>query len=387
MARSLVIGGTRNLGPDLVTALVARGDEVTVVNRGVTIAAVGSGPSPVSRLVADRTDATALATALRGRSFDLVVDTTLYTGVDAKAAARILDGRCNRYVFWSTGQVYLVRLGLARPFGEEDYVGPVMPDPPGIDGARRELDHRNWVYGIDKRAAEDALMAAHAARGFPAVILRMPMINSERDHYGRIAGYVHRLLDGGPLLVPAEDGAPLRHVYGMDVVAATLLAGDRGMPAGSAGATGRANPVSTASVASTAATRPNDHTEGEEDPDGAAGAGAATGRAYNISQDETMTLGDMLARIATLVRRPAEVRTMPLATLLAAGLVPTCSPFSDPWMSSLDNTRSKHELGLAYTPVAEYLPRVIEAALALRPEAVASYATRRAELALIAGTS
>ncbi len=46
------------------------------------------------------------------------------------------------------------------------------------------------------------------------------MVNSERDHYDRIYGYFLRIQDEGPILIPDEDGAPVRHVYGEDVVQA-----------------------------------------------------------------------------------------------------------------------------------------------------------------------
>jgi len=223
---TLVIGGTRNLGPDLVAALLARGDRVTTLNRGVTPDGL---PGSVERLRADRTDRPALSAALAGRAFDLVVDTTLYTAADAEAAIALLDGRAGRYVFWSTGQVYLVRAALAAPFREEDYDGPLLPEPP----AGRAADREQWAYGIEKRGAEDRFRAAHAARGFPYVSLRMPMINSARDHYGRLAAYVHRLLDGGPVVVPDDQGTiALRHVFGDDVVAATLAAAEPAVPAG-----------------------------------------------------------------------------------------------------------------------------------------------------------
>ena len=204
--RTLVIGGTRNLGPDLVAALLARGDRVTVLNRGLT---ADDLPPGIERLHADRSDAAALASALAGRDFDRAVDTTLYTGSDAEAVVRLLRERIGRYVVWSTGQVYLVRADLAKPFREEDYDGALLPEPPRA----RRTDHENWVYGVQKRAAEDVFRAAHAASRFPYVALRMPMINSARDHYGRLAGYVHRLRDGGPILIPDDqDTLRLRHV-------------------------------------------------------------------------------------------------------------------------------------------------------------------------------
>jgi nucleoside-diphosphate-sugar epimerase len=308
---TLVIGGTRNLGPDLVAALRARGDRVTVLNRGMT---PDDLPAGVERLRADRSDAAAMETVLGGRRFDLVVDTTLYTGADARAIARLLDNRAGRYVFWSTGQVYLVRAGLARPFREEDCDGLLMPEPPAAHAG----DHDNWVYGVDKRAAEDVLREAHAARGFPYVALRMPMINSARDHYGRLAGYVHRLLDGGPIVIPDDqDSLKLRHVFGGDVVTATLRAGEPGVP---------------------------------------------DGTCVNISQDETLTLEAMLEPVGTALGVAVRLVRLPRAVLDAHGLLPACSPWSGLWMSALANERSKALLGMRYTPVADYLPRLVEAA-------------------------
>lgn len=310
-ATTLIIGGTRNVGPDLVAALRARGDAVSVLNRGLT---ADDLPRDVERLRADRSDARAFAAALGGRTFDLVVDTTLYTGPDAIRTAATLDGRAGRYVFWSTGQVYLVRAGPVPPFREADYAGPVMPEPP----VTLAVDHDNWVYGVEKRAAEDALRAAFQTRGFPYVSLRMPMINSARDHYRRLTAYVRALLDGAPILVPDDqDELRLRHVFGGDVVAATLRAGQAAIPAGTC---------------------------------------------VNISQDETLRLEEMLEIVATTLGRTLRIERQPRAELESRGLLPQGSPWSGRWMSVLDNTLGKSILGLRYTPVAAYLPALVRAA-------------------------
>ncbi len=118
--RSLVIGGTRNLGPSIVQALLQQGHEVAVFNRGQTRDDL---PEEVERLRGDRTNPTQLKQVLGGREFDLVVDTTLYTGAEAEAVVDLLANRVGRYIFLSTGQVYLVRIGVERPFKEEDYAG------------------------------------------------------------------------------------------------------------------------------------------------------------------------------------------------------------------------------------------------------------------------
>src|SRR5262245_24430809 len=142
--RSLVIGGTRNLGPSIVHWLLREGHQVTVFNRGQTHDDL---PSHVERLRGDRTDPKQLKSALAGREFDLVVDTTLYTGREAEAALETFAARVGHYILLSTGQVYLVRLGVKRPFREEDYPGPVMVEPPKSD----ESAYANWLYGAEKR--------------------------------------------------------------------------------------------------------------------------------------------------------------------------------------------------------------------------------------------
>lgn len=306
--RVLIIGGTRNLGPSIVRALLSQGHSVTVLHRGLTHAAL---PRGVETLHADRSAVSSLERAIDGREFEAVVDTSLYNGRDAQTAVRLFGGRVGRYVFISTGQVYLVRGNLARPFCEENYAGPLIAEPP----RERQFDHENWRYGIDKRAAEDVFSQA-AESDFPVNTLRLPMVNSERDHFHRIQGYLWRLRDGGPLLIPDDDGLPLRHVYGEDVVAAILACLHRTSPAG---------------------------------------------RAFNVSQNETLSLRQFLELLAEqecdgrLVLAP-----LPRHVLEAASLLPECSPFSDPWMSSLTNERSRSELGITYTPVRNYLSRLVE---------------------------
>lgn len=328
---TLVIGGTRNVGPDLVAALLARGDRVTVLNRGVTLSDL---PPEVERLYADRSDVRAIAAALAGRAFDAVIDTTLYTGDDAATLTRTLRGHVGRYVFWSTGQVYLVRTGVRAPFAESDYPGPIMPEPP----ATATADHDNWIYGVDKRAAEDALRTAFDRDAFPYVSLRMPMINSARDPYWRLAAYVHRILDGHPILVPDDqDRLPLRHVFGGDVVTASLRASESGTPAGTC---------------------------------------------LNISQDETLTLEGMLRRTADVLGRPFRTIALPRDVLVEKGLLPNCSPWSGLWMSAVDNARSKDILGMRYTPVAACLPALVAAALRVPLTLVPGNDRRREEIAL-----
>ena len=325
----LIIGGTRFVGYQLAWRLIAGGHRVTLLNRGST-------PDPfgprVDRLVADRATA-AFARVLAGREFDAAVDLACYTGEDAAGAVATLGGRVGHYVMISTGQVYLVRAGAPRPAREVDYAGPTIPEP--LDPADRE----DWVYGIEKRRAEDVLADAGREGGFPATRLRIPMVVGERDYYRRTEAYLVRLLDGGPVLVPDGGLHPTRHVYGGAVVRliAAIL-----------------------------------------------GDARTFGRAYNLAQAETPTLVELLSLMAALLGAPARLVPAPAADLRSAGLTPLgVSPFSGRWMSFLDPGLAQAELGFAHEAPAIYLDKIITAYLNHPPAAPPpGYATRAAEVRL-----
>lgn len=326
----LIIGGTRNIGYRLLHRLLDEGHRVTIFNRGKTYVEL---PAGVERLLGDRTDSEQLRVALGGRTFDAVIDTTLYKGAEAEAIVPLLRGRVGHYVFISTGQVYLVREGAPRPTRESDYAGRLMPPPkPNTFG------HEEWVYGYEKRRAEDAFADAWANGGFPYTSLRLPMVNSEFDHFQRLYNYVLRITDGGPVLAPSTPNYALRHVYSGDVVEAIMRV---------------------------------------------IGGGLGKGKAYNIAQDETFGLFDFLEVLGDLLGVPARAVSIRRDILEAHGFLPDCSPFSERWMSELDNSASKADLGMVYTPARDYLARILAHYAAHPPTPPASYRRRRAEKLLI----
>ncbi len=327
----LIIGGTRNMGHLLALQLLEDGHHVTIFNRGLTKDEL---PGEVERLRGDRTVKEQFKAALHGRSFDAVVDMVLFSGEEAQTTVQLLKDRTDHYVFISTGQVYLVRENLDRPFSEDDYEGRLLPAPkPNTYG------YEEWNYGMQKRFAEDTLAAAWAQHNFPYTSLRLPMVNGEREPFNRLYGYMLRIKDGGPILVPETPQYPLRHIYADDVVKA----------------------VTTALY-----------------------TGQGKGRAFNISQDETVTLPEFLEMVSGYMGKALpEVVEVKRSLLEANGFLPDCSPFSDRWMSELTNTRSKAELGMTYTPLAVYLERIVRYYLANPPQKPASYKRRNAERHLV----
>ncbi|MDX1991764.1 MAG: NAD-dependent epimerase/dehydratase family protein [bacterium] len=330
MMNILIIGGTRNMGYYLAERVLKAGHRLTLLNRGISRDDL---PDDVPRLRCDRTDSIQMRRALAGRQFDVVIDMVLYKGREAEDIVDILAGQTKHYIFISTGQIYLVRDGVQRPFREADYDGKLIPTP-----EPNTYDYEEWLYGSEKRQAEDVLRQAFNERGFPYTSVRIPMVNSARDPFNRLYGYILRIKDGGPILVPETPDYPLRHIYALDVVEAVMKLIERG-------------PTST--------------------------------RAYNISQDETLKLEDFLQILGDVVGMAPNTLRVSRDLLMANGFLPDCSPFSDLWMSELDNTLSKTELGMHYTPVRTYLQEIVEAYQANPPSLPAGYKRRNAEKHLL----
>lgn len=325
--RILIIGGTRNMGYYLSKRLVEAGYDLTLLNRGITRDDL---PSSIHRLHVDRKNHKQMRRALLGKRFDVVIDFVLYNGDETRTVIELFRDNIEHYIVLSSGQVYLVRQGLQRPFREDDYAGELMAAPEEISYAYEE-----WRYGVQKREVEDELHAERSRSGFPFTTLRLPMVNSARDPFNRLYNYYLRLRDGGPILVPDEPDYVLNHVYAPDVV--------------------------------------NVITE-------LINGGAGTGKAYNIAQDERISHDDFLNALANIMGTEAQIITAKRGELVAQGFLPDCAPFSERWMSALDNRLSKDELGVAYTPLAESLLRLVEYYDSHRLPHPLTYRRRRAEL-------
>ncbi len=330
--RILIIGGTRNMGYYLSQHLVESGADLTLLNRGITRDDL---PSSIHRLHVDRTNHRQMRRALLGKRFDVVIDFVLYNGDETRTVIELFRDNIEHYIVLSSGQVYLVREGLERPYREADYDGDLMPAPDEISYAYGE-----WRYGVQKREVEDELRAEHVRSGFPFTALRLPMVNSVRDPYNRLYNYYLRLRDGGAILVPDAPDFVLNHVDGLDVVKvmASLI-----------------------------------------------GGAAGQGRAYNIAQDEHISHEEFLITLAEIMGTTGRMVTAKRSDLVANGFLPDCAPFSERWMSALDNSLSKEELGVAYTPLADSLKALVEYYDAHRLPHPLTYRRRRAELQFAEG--
>ena len=212
---ALVIGGGKFLGRAVVERLLSDGIETSMLTRGLE-------PNPsegrVEWLKCDRDDQKTFDELLGKRDFDYVVDIISYTPWHAKHAAEFFLGRTSRFIHISTAAVYLLDKHTPLPFKEEE-----SPDCKDKSIAKKSP---LLAYAIDKRDAEIEMENAIGEKGFPAVILRPPVICGIHDYTQRDFGYIQRVQDDGPVLSSIERMASFRHVFVDDVVEAVMLSLD-----------------------------------------------------------------------------------------------------------------------------------------------------------------
>lgn len=181
----LVMGGTRFNGLALVHELHKHGHEVTILNRGVTEAAI---PRGVRRLTADRNDPDALRAALGDAEFDCVQDISGYTLDQVRSLVEILQGRIGHYIFASSTVTYAATRLL--PIRETS----------AVDATPRQSE-----YARNKIECEDYLFRLHRRERFPATSVPFSMVfgpnNIIPDREQRM---FMRLLLGRPILVPGD---------------------------------------------------------------------------------------------------------------------------------------------------------------------------------------
>jgi 2'-hydroxyisoflavone reductase len=182
----LVLGGTKFLGRAVVEEALDRGHEVTLFNRGRT------NPELFQEVEKLRGDRDGDLSALSGRSWDAVVDTSAYVPQQARSSAEALANAAGHYLFVSSLSAYA---DPSQPLDEESPLAEREPDQPDD---RLLEDFSN--YGALKVLCERA-----AAEGFggPTAVVRPGLIVGPHDPTGRFTYWPHRVARGGDVLAPA----------------------------------------------------------------------------------------------------------------------------------------------------------------------------------------
>jgi 2'-hydroxyisoflavone reductase len=210
--RILILGGTGFIGPYQVRYAVSRGHEVTVFNRGRRQADL---PSTVKHLQGDRNGQ---LDALKGQTWDVVIDNPTSLPKWVRDAATILKGNVKQYVFISTISVY-------QPFGRSgaDETSPVLPYK-GAD-AFAEPRITGELYGPLK-----ALSEQEAEKWFPGqtTIIRPGLIVGPGDPSDRFTYWPVRIDRGGDVLAPGDGSDPVQVIDARDLSEWTIRMVEQG---------------------------------------------------------------------------------------------------------------------------------------------------------------
>ena len=197
----LIIGGTRFLGRHLVDAALARGDTVTLFNRGKSNPGLYAENTQVKTIIGDREkDLDKLA----GQDWDTVIDTCGYFPRIVQLSARALSAQVGLYVFISSISVYseLGKIGI----NEQDPVGKLA------DESIEEITGES--YGPLKVLCEQAVETACPGR---ALIIRPGLIVGPYDPTDRFTYWPVRVARGGDVLTPEGAHVPVQIIDGRDL--------------------------------------------------------------------------------------------------------------------------------------------------------------------------
>jgi UDP-glucose 4-epimerase len=231
--RCLVTGGAGFIGSNLVDALLARGDEVTVVDNlstgrisnlepGLAAGAeleemdIRDGEA-LSRLAAERRPEAIFHLAAQIDVRKSLADPFFDAGVNVGGTANVLEAarasECGRVVSISTGgAIYGEGEGQQLPLPEDSPIAPLS------------------AYGQSKFAAEGYVSLYERLYGLSGVSLRLGNVYGPRQdplgEAGVIAIFCGLLKEGGQPTVFGDGTQTRDYIYVGDVVSAALAAGD-----------------------------------------------------------------------------------------------------------------------------------------------------------------
>ena len=198
--RLLVLGGTGFVGRHIVEHAIARGDEITLFNRGRT----APGLFPGAELL--RGDRAGDLRSLRdGGPWDAAIDVTGYHPEHVAASCDVLAGRVGHLTFISTISVYD---DVSRPGVDED--APLA----AVTGRGGGED-----YGALKALCERVVLEATSSRPTRALIVRPGIVAGPHDPTNRFSAWVERMARGGRVLAPGAPDRPIQLIDARDLAA------------------------------------------------------------------------------------------------------------------------------------------------------------------------
>ena len=182
----LIIGGTGNISTEISRGLVARGENVTLYNRGKTKTQL---PEDINVIYGNRYDYAAFEQHMAEAGiFDCVIDMIGYSPADVESLVRAFKGRTGHLIFCSTVDVY------TKP--AKKY--------PIIEGVERQ-PAPTFPYAYKKAICEKKLETAAAQGDFALTIIRPAhTYNDSQSPIPLIGSGIHlfkRIRDRKPVIV------------------------------------------------------------------------------------------------------------------------------------------------------------------------------------------
>lgn len=219
----LILGGTIFLGRALVDVALSRGHQVTLFNRGKT------NPTLYPEVEQIHGDRDKDLSALKGRTWDVVIDTCGYIPRHVRLSAAALAGSAGLYTFISTLSVFS---DWSKFYTAEDgELGKLE------DETVEEINGE--TYGPLKVLCEKALSEKMPGKD---LIIRPGLIVGPYDPTDRFTYYPLRIAKGGEVLVPGRPERVIEFIDVRDLAAFTLLASEKGL-SGPYNTTGPIRPI------------------------------------------------------------------------------------------------------------------------------------------------
>jgi 2'-hydroxyisoflavone reductase len=214
----LILGGTGFTGPEQVDYALARGHRVTLFNRGKTRPGLFKG-KVAEELIGDLNSDTS---ALKGKSFDVVIDNPTTLPFWVKNAAQNLKGNTKHYMFISTTSVYRDQSEIG--INENS---PTVPMPDGLDPYQPDQRNERQLaassnpanYGAFKARAE-----VEVQNQYPGIntIIRPSLIVGPLDRTDRFTYWPARIDQGGEVLAPDKPEDPCQFIDSRDLAEWTI---------------------------------------------------------------------------------------------------------------------------------------------------------------------
>ena len=206
----LVIGGTGFTGPEQVEYALERGHRVTVINRNRTRPDFFKGKGRVEQLVGDLN---ADMSALRGRTFDAVLDIPTTAPYWVRNVAQYMKGHTKHYTFISTISVYADN---GKPGADE--TEPTAPMPADVDPFTADPAMRGRYYGQLKAYSEKYVRETYP----DSLIIRPGLIVGPLDPSDRFTYWPARIDKGGEVMAPGSPTDPVQFIDARDLAEWTI---------------------------------------------------------------------------------------------------------------------------------------------------------------------